>query len=206
MDARDALHHAGRHAAPAHDGLRDAAAFSPDDRAVRVLLRDAALHDLPVVRQVVRCRRDPEGRRQAPVHHGRLCRIRAADPARRDVAACDGAPARPPLGDAARRDLRDRAVRRAALLVDEGRQARSRAAEALRGDRRRAARLAAGRMGMAARARVTARPAKTKGDDREVIALFRDLRGRRRVVTARRPSLTPARAFSMRRSTVRASA
>jgi len=40
---------------------------------------------------------------------------------------------------------------------------------------------------MAARARVTARPAKIKGDDREVIALFRELRGapsRRYCVTA----------------------
>src|ERR1019366_8895489 len=52
---------------------------APHDRTVRLLLRHAALPDLHLARQILQPPRDGERRRQAPLHHRRLLRLRPPD-------------------------------------------------------------------------------------------------------------------------------
>jgi len=88
-----------------------------------VLLRGAALHDVLLVRPFLRHRGNVARRHQAAVHHGRLHRLRATDPAGRYQHQRHGAPARrQTLAVAAPADVPDLAAGHFALLVDEGGQ------------------------------------------------------------------------------------
>ena len=134
------VHHAGGHAAAAPDGLELAGEVAAHGRPVYLLLCIRALHRLPVVRPFLRRRGDAGRRGETAVHPGRLHRLRVVDPPGGDVDQCnDQAPGRQALAVAAPVDLCDRAAGDRALLVDERRQERLRAADPVRRDRGRLA-------------------------------------------------------------------
>src|SRR5262249_18670756 len=131
--AESAVDHADGYAGSATHRLYPRAAHSADAWIVRVLLRVAALPTVPEL-SGIRSWRDPEGHREAPLHHDRFPRAAPADSARDHFDEQDDAATGATLAEPAPARLCDRHPRRVALLL-AGQEGRAGAADLRRHSR-----------------------------------------------------------------------
>src|SRR6266567_3616337 len=118
MDTAVAADHAHHHATPQAGRPAGADSLSPHGRTVRILLRISAPDDVPLARQVFRLAGDPQGRRQAPVHHRRVPGVRPDAPAGGHLdCGVDPLAGRRALAPAPSTGLRERGCRSDSLLL-----------------------------------------------------------------------------------------